>query len=163
MYRGAGGYPHPQPGPSVEDSLAERAKPWAELWTPNLDPFCPRDQLARADRRLPVPMPTVEQFRDFVRTYSWTTAVGADDWQPRCLGLFQDVLIERLINLMEVMVLTAVVPSHFALLVVVLIPIEGGGEQPIGISPTILKLIDTWFRWSYGTDWVQAQPSDPLY
>ena len=135
MDRGAGGHPHPQPGPSVEDSIAERSKPWAELWTPNLVPFCPRKQVARADLKLQVPMPTVEQILDLVRAYSWTTAVGADHRQPRCLGLLQDFLIERLTNLMEVMVLTAVVPSQFALLVVVLIPMERGGEQPIGISP----------------------------
>jgi hypothetical protein len=91
-------------------------------------------------------MPTVEQFRHVVCTYSWTTAVGADHWQPRYLGLLQDFLIERLIKLMEVMVLMAVAPSQFALLVVVLIPMGRRGEQPIGMFPTMLKLIDRCFR-----------------
>ena len=148
---------------SAEERLETKAAPWRRLWTPELAPFRPEAMLPRCERKLPAPMPTVGQFRDLLRTYSWGTGVGADHWRPRTLALLSDSLVRRLIAIMELMFLGALIPSQMALLLVVLIPKASGGERPIGIFPTVLRLLDRWFRWSYGAQWLRGQPADPFY
>jgi hypothetical protein len=108
-------------------------------------------------------MPTIEHFRDLTRSYRWDTAVGADNWRPRDLASLDDRLTRRLIDIMELMLLDAVVPVQMQLLIVVLIPKAAGGERPIGIFPTIMRLLDRWFRWSYGAQWLQRQCLEPFY
>ena len=102
-------------------------------------------------------MPSVEQFRVLVRSYRWNTAVGADHWQPRVLGLLPDYLIQSLLDLAKFMLLSGRMPHQIALLIVVLIPKSEGGQRPIGIFPTVLRLVDRWFRWQYGADWLSKQ------
>ena len=71
------------------------ASPWVQLWNPSdiHERFDYWQQLPPEDRALPGPLPTATQFKDLIKTYRWNTAVGADHWQPRTLGLLPDRLI----------------------------------------------------------------------
>ena len=94
------------------------------------------------ERALPGPLPDPEEFRGLIRSYRWSTAIGADHWAPRSLGMLTDHLIQVLMELCAAMILNGAVPSQFSLLLVVLIPKTEGGERPIGIFPTISRLLD---------------------
>ena len=61
------------------------------------------------------------------------------------------------------MVRYALIPSQISLLLVVLIPKPQGGERPIRIFPTLLRLVDRWYRWSHGARWLARQHPGPFY
>ena len=129
---------------SPQELIELKASPWKELWLPDGAAFQAFDHVPFEERALPGPLPSPEEFRGLIRSYRWSTAIGSDHWAPRTMGLLTDQLVKDLLDLCGVMVLHGIVPSQFSLLLVVLIPKMEGGERPIGIFPTILRLLDRW-------------------
>ena len=72
--------------------------------------------------RFDLPMPTVVQARALLRTYPWTTAVGADAWRPRSLELLSDEMVDCMIQALTGMVKFCANPSMIDLLIIHLIP-----------------------------------------
>ena len=147
------------PAATLQELVELKAKPWKELWLPDGAEFLPLLQLPLEERALPGPLPDPEEFRGLIRSYRWSTAIGCDHWAPRSLAMLSDQLIKDLVELCAAMILHGVMPTQLSLLLVVLIPKTEGGERPIGIFPTVLRLLDRWYRWSYGAQWLKRQPS----
>ena len=80
-------------------------------------------------------MPTVVQTRALLRTFPWTTAVGADAWRPRSLELLSDEMIACLIEVLTGMVKLCANPSMIELLIIHLIPKPDFSDRPIGVFP----------------------------
>ncbi len=57
------------------------------------------------------------------------------------------------------MILIGLLPVQLNILLAVLNPKVDGGERPIGIFPTVLRLIDRWYRWHCGALWLARQPA----
>ena len=79
------------------------------------------------------------------------------------LALLPDYLILALLILTKFMLLSGRMPKKIALLIVVLIPKVEGGQRPIGIFPTVLRLLDRWYRWQYGANWLSKQDGGSFY
>ena len=150
---------------SFQQVVQRVADPWTPFWEPGgpESDFRPYECLPLALRALPCERPTADEFRGLAHTYRWNTAVGADHWQPRVLALLPDLLIDNLVALMWCMVLAGCVPRQIALLLIVLIQKAEVGQRPIGIFPTILRMLDRWMRWNYGKQWLRTQPAQGFY
>jgi hypothetical protein len=136
-----------------------RAVPWSRLWKIDdgyKDPF-PIDHPIILDAGLI--FPPVVGIKQLARTYRWNTSVGVDHWPPRMIGLIDDWLLQVLCHLIRLLVITARTPRHFHQLLVHLIPKTDGGDRPIGVYPTIIRIISRWFRRAYGAVWQAKQPA----
>ena len=71
------------------------------------------------------------QARALLRTYPWTTAVGADAWRPRSLELLSDEMIDDMIQILTGMVRLCANPSMIDLLIIHLIPKPDFSDRPI--------------------------------
>ena len=160
----ASGVPAPMcsAGMGLQTYVEGRCDFWEALWCPQ-DLINSHAALPAQLRALPVPLPTADELRGLLRSYRWRTAVGADHWQPRSLELLPDSALSSLMELCRFMLLTGCIPKQFALLLVVLIPKPEGGERPIGIFPSVLRIVDRWFRWQYGAAWIRQNASSAFY
>ncbi len=75
----------------LSEAVEAQAAPWKKLWRVDEQPFDVAD--IPVDAVLPFVMPTVADIRATTATYSWHTAVGADHWSPRHIGLLSLALI----------------------------------------------------------------------
>ena len=86
------------PAATPQELVELKAKPWKELWLPDGAEFFPFAQLPVEERALPGPLPDPEEFRGLIRSYRWSTAIGADHWAPRSLGMLTDHLVQVLMD-----------------------------------------------------------------
>ena len=98
---------------------------------------------------------TVQDVREAAATFKVRTAIGSDDLHPRHLAVLGDETLEVLISLWKAMVCTARVPECISLTLVALLPKQGGGDRPVGIMPTICRVLHRLLRRSYGKQWLQ--------
>ena len=133
----------------LQSFIEGRCDFWEDLWCPK-DVISSHAALPAELRALPMPLPTADELRGLLRSYRWRTAVGADHWQPRSLELLPDSALLSLMELCRFMLLSGCIPRQFALLLVVLIPKPEGGERPIGIFPSVLRIVDRRFMWQHG-------------
>ena len=91
-------------GGDIKTVADEKAQFWHSLWLATPDSESGPCRAPPLGYRFDLPMPTVMQTRALLRTYPWTTAVGADAWRPRSLELLSDEMIACMIHVLTGMV-----------------------------------------------------------
>ena len=105
-----------------------------------------------------LPDPTIDELRHVGRTYSAFTSLGRDDLPPRHVCSASDDCLRTFIALIRAMFRLACVPTSLALLIIVLLPKPDGGNRPIGIFATCIRIIARWSRWKFASRWELGNP-----
>ena len=143
----------------LNEVIEKRADQWHELWQIDQEYCSPFPEHLPLSAFGDIARPTGYLLRKTITTYSWTTSVGTDWWVPRSLAFLSDALLDIMALLIWAMVRHACSPAHLYFLLIHLIPKPCGGDRPIGVFPTIVRVASRWFRRTYGCRWQEAQPS----
>eukprot|EP00973_Karenia_brevis_P017929 2463945-Karenia_brevis.AAC.1 len=121
-----------------------KARPWHTLWkvSSDYDISWPRG----VDLPPDIPMPDVDEARSLSRRFSVHTAIGVDWIHPRHLGLLDDGTLDALLALGRLLLCLGLMPDDLDLLLIALIPKRAGGDRPIGIFPSIIRLLSKLMR-----------------
>jgi len=104
----------------------------------------------------------VAQIRKVTSTYKANTSVGTDFMHPRHFGFLSDHNIGAFIWVAKVMVTFGYTLDSICVLLISLIPKREGGERPIGIFPSFVRIISRIIRYSMG-DFGCNRMIDPSY
>ena len=107
----------------------------------------------------PHELPTVTEVRDCARAFKARTALGADWLRPRDLYLLSDAALELYIQIFGLALAMNEIPAVWALLLVALLPKPDGGDRPIGLFPTFLRVLSRWYRRRLGQRWLAITDS----
>lgn len=106
---------------------------------------------------------SVEDVRGLSKTYKANTAIGSDWLHPRHFALLSDASLEAFLVMARVLLILGRLPELLQLLLVALIPKPTGGDRPIGIFPTCIRIISKLLRRSYGVKWLEKHNRDYMY
>ena len=86
-------------------------------------------------------LPTYDGFGRLARTYRGRTAVGVDGVHTRLFGLILRMLFEVLMVLWKALLLIGHTPFAIAAIIMALIPKDTGGERPVAVLASTVRLI----------------------
>ena len=144
---------------TFDEVVEARAVPWCSLWKidePYVETFPLDGPMADLTDLV---FPSSFHLQGVLKSYRWSTSVGVDHWPPRLLGFLDDWHLDVLRGIIRSMVCMARSPRHFLHLLAHLIPKSDGGDRPIGVFPTLLRITSRWFRRAYGSVWQGRQPA----
>ena len=150
-----------QTSPQVDADL--RAEPWHDIWTHAMEggtlewPHFSEEDLAM------ITLPTYVQFMLLCRTFKITTGIGCCGFHPRHYGLITEELYASLLLIWLAMLRMGAAPEIIELLIVLLLPKATGGDRPIGLFPTCIRVLNRWLRTTYGEMWRAANDRDYFY
>ena len=116
----------------ADDALADWNVHWGGDVTDEFQGVWP--QFAELDR------PSIEDFRKVARSFRAGSGLNFDRLHPRSLALLDDADVELVIDLLLDIERLGQVPSVW-LTLVVLIDKADGGKRPIGLLPSLLRLL----------------------
>ena len=147
-------------GPASDQATVESiASKWAELWEADATYRSPA--LAEADGEVLKPL-TAADILLAAKSFPAATGVGADAISPRALTRLPQELLEELASLLMLAEDTGDWSTAVALVLIVLLPKDGGGYRPIGLFPTLIRV---WMRAraSVARDWEELTASPSQY
>jgi hypothetical protein len=115
------------------------------------------------DDAVNLPLPDIDAVRRTAASFAAYTSSGSDHFHPRHLGLLSDGAVLAIIDIWRRMMSSCQVPGGADLLIVALIPKPLGGERPIGIFPSILRVLTRWLRRTLGRQWLAANARPQFY
>ena len=92
------------------------------------------------DREAVVSPPSVQQLREYSSLFTYATALGSDELHPRHLAQLSDGALIALRQCLIAIVRIASLPSLVRLLKVVLLPKPDGGDRPIGLFASVIRV-----------------------
>ena len=136
--------PAEAPSPSVPRSdqaeVNATAVVWAELWQTDA-PYPDIDFGDVGAESLPAL--SVAVLREAAASFPVHTGLGADNIAPRALLRLPDAALQELADLLSAAERIGSWTAAFRLVLIVLIPKVDGGDRPIGLFPTVIRL---WMR-----------------
>ena len=147
-------------GPASDQATVENvASKWAELWEAS-SAYCQPD-LAEADAETLEPLTAADILRA-AKSFPAGTGVGADAISPRALARLPPTLLQELASLLMLAEDTGDWSTAISLVLIVLLPKEGGGYRPIGLFPTLIRV---WMRAraAVARDWEELTASPGQY
>ncbi len=149
---------NPDDGSGVQKGVAqvldENVQIWAKLWQCEDGARCREARDFVAGRDLD-PHITVEGLRMSAKSFSPTTAC-TDGLPPKAVGLLSDDLLGLLATMANVWVGRAVWPTCEGQVHIVLLPKPTGGERPIGLFRSIVRVVCKAVAWD-GLQWFGEQ------
>ena len=122
-----------QNGPASDQAQVEAiASKWAELWKAGADYQQP--DLSEADGETLQPL-TGADIKLAASSFPAATGVGADAISPRAIARLPDQMLEELAALFMLAEDTGDWSTALTLVLIVLLPKDGGGFRPIGLFP----------------------------
>ena len=147
-------------GPASDLATVEDvASKWAHLWESNAVYSAPDFEEANGEKLRPL---TAADILLAAKSFPAATGVGADAISPRALARLPQPLLEELASLLMLAEDTGDWSTAISLVLIVLLPKEGGGFRPIGLFPTLIRV---WMRAraSVARDWEELTASPDLY
>ena len=147
-------------GPASDQARVEAvANTWAELWAAHSEYSAPC--LAEADAEQLPPL-TAADIVLAAKSFPSATGVGARAIAPRAIARLPTPLLDELASLLMLAENTGNWSEAIALVLIVLLPKEGGGHRPIGLFPTLIRV---WMRAraALARDWDKLTASPDLF
>ena len=147
-------------GPASDQAQVEAtAQGWAKLW--NSDSVYLQPDLAEADNEVLQPL-TGADIKLAASSFPSATGVGADAISPRAIARLPDQLLDELASLFMMAEDTGDWSAAISLVLIVLLPKDGGGFRPIGLFPTLIRV---WMRArsTVARDYEELTASPELY
>ena len=153
--------------PSTYDQCHTAAGTWHTYWkaSPGADAALDTVDWSHfdLDGALPLQVPSPEDLRDTCKKFPHNTASGADGFHPRHFLLLSDECLTLFCALLACMGHLCCLPRKLQLLMVALLPKPTGGDRPIGIFPTCLRVWTKWLQPLYAGAWEKANPRAFFY
>ena len=86
---------------------------------------------------------TVDDLLRAARSFPITTGLGADNFSPRAVLRLPVHLVQELADLLNAAEMAGSWDDALSLVLIVLLPKEGGGYRPIGLFPSVIRI---WMR-----------------
>ena len=144
---------------SDQAEVDDAAKKWAELWEADAE-YPALDFTGVDDETLPELTPAM--LRAAAASFPAATGVGADAISPKALCRLPEPLLEELAQLLMAAERVGHWSDALPLVLIVLLPKDGGGFRPIGLFPTLIRV---WMRARSSTarDWEELTAAPELY
>ena len=149
-----------QNGPASDQAQVEAtASKWADLWMAGAE-YCQPD-MSEADGETLQPL-TGAHVKLAASSFPAATGVGADAISPRAIARLPDQMLDELAALFMLAEDTGDWSTALPLVLIVLLPKDGGGFRPIGLFPTLIRV---WMRARsmVARDWEELTASPDLY
>ena len=130
------------------EALDLRAGQFTDVWkSDGLDPDSIQwpEPLRHVDS-----LPSPDELRDTAVTFPCSTAYGVDAVHPRQLALLSDALLWKLLAIWLAMLRSGHVPRCVAFVVISLLPKPAGGDRPVGLFASVVRVVDPFLRRTYG-------------
>ncbi len=85
-------------------------------------------------------MPDVPEFRQCCEMFRIRTGVGSDGFHPRVWALLSDAGASAILSFLMLVEASAIWPEQASWLLYYLIPKAGGGERPIGMMASLVRV-----------------------
>eukprot|EP00973_Karenia_brevis_P065411 9087535-Karenia_brevis.AAC.1 len=145
-----------------QENADNRARKWHQIWRVGGTPAP-----IQWPREVEVPIAGVLQDVPLVREvalgYKTKTALGTDWVHPRHYGMLSDDTLWAMLVLCRVMLMLGFIPAALAYLLIALIPKASGGERPIGIFPSFLRIMSKVIRMTYCKKWLAKNDRSYLF
>ncbi len=125
------------PQSHVEADRAEWDKVWQRFRGTATAPW--REEVGEGGDWAVLPPPTVVEMRRAATRFRPYTGVGADLFRPHWFGWLSDQLLQVISQLMTAVEAAGQWPGQVLVVLVHLIPKEGGGRRPIGLMASIVR------------------------
>ncbi len=125
------------PQSHVEADKEEWDKTWQRLRGVAAAPW--RGERASIEEWAQLPPPSVGEMRVAARRFHQFTGVGADLFRPHWFAWLSDQLLQVVAQLMVAVEGAGVWPGQVLVVLVHLIPKEGGGRRPIGLMASVVR------------------------
>jgi len=153
-----------------QDDAEQRASPWLDMWDAALEAF---DQ-DKEDEALEWPcftdaevdeiaMPTRHQYSRLCLSFPLRTGIGCCGYHPRHFDMTEETGYLTMIFVWKAILRLGLLPSQIRLLIMLLIPKDVGGDRPIGLFPSPIRLLSRWMRGTYGEQWRVANDRSYFY
>lgn len=145
-----------------QEDANNRAKNWHAIWKVKQ---LPPEIVLPVHIDLPmdgIPV-DVEMVREVAATYKTITAIGGDWLHPEHFGLLSDGTIAAMLMLARVMVMLGLVPEQVEWLFIAFIPQALGGERPIGIFTSFIRVVSKIIRLTYSSIWLRLNDRQYIY
>ncbi len=123
----------------AQASLEQEADRWSALWKVGTDYFTAID----TNGCPPPPALQVHIVRRGVLSFPCNTGVGSDNTAPRAFNRLSDEVLSAFCVLLLAMERLGDWPAIMRLVLIVLLPKSDGGNRPIGLFPTTIRI---WMR-----------------
>ena len=137
-----------------QEDAEQRAAPWHQLWldgSSSEDLQWPRFEKKDLDELV---MPDYDQFIVLARSFSPSRrGVGCCFFHPRHFAFLSKGGYEALVAIWRAMFWLGTPPHLLKMLIFVLIPKPAGGDRPIGLLPSLVRVLNRWLRRQYGEIW----------
>eukprot|EP00973_Karenia_brevis_P027793 3830329-Karenia_brevis.AAC.1 len=120
-------------------AVEKEANTWARLWKEHSQYLATFDLAGRT----PPPQLVVEQVRKAALSFPAGTGVGGDNIAPRAISRLSDALLIWLCVILTASEALGTWPTVLHLVLIVLLPKADGGQRPIGLFPTLIRI---WMR-----------------
>ena len=154
-------------GPSWPDFLADgalanalppqadadkRAKAWHQLWRTDEPEELLWPDISPADLA-EIKMLDRDQFDVLVTTFPLKTGMGICGHHPCHWKLVSPEAFEATIQLWKMLLFMTTLPAQIDFLLIYLLDKALGGSRPVGVFPSVVRLLVKWVRKSYGEIW----------
>ena len=116
------------------------AAAWADLWNSKAPYLQPEFPGIDDDTTPPL---VVEDILRAAASFPVTTGLGADNFSPRAVLRLPRHLVAELADLLNAAETAGSWDEALSLVLIVLLPKEGGGHRPIGLFPSVIRI---WMR-----------------
>ena len=140
-----------------QDDAKLRAESWHTLWDADAEPeeliWPPFTPQMLEDIR----WPDYFEFGRLCKSFPAKTGIGACGLSPRHFAFLSQGAFQTILLLWVALLRFAAFLAEINLLSIRLIPKAAGGERPIGLFPTMTRLLARWLRRTYGEIWAASQ------
>ena len=133
-----------------------RAKPWHQLWETEAEMQELQWDDIKAQDLDNMVFPDYAQFQELSRTFSEKTAVGICGYRPRHFSLASYPAYLAVCKLWRAILELAMFPRQLSLSLIALLPKSAGGDRPISLLPSPIRLLGRWLREGIGEEWRQS-------
>jgi len=148
---------------SPQTDVLCRAQPWHLQWAVEMqqqDLQWPAFSQEELDMLV---LPTYAQFIMLCMTFKSTTGIGCCGFHPRHFAFLSEEAYAILALIWLAMLRLGLTPQQIDLLIILLIPKEAGGDRPIGLFPTAIRVLNRWLRRTYGEAWRKKNSREYLF
>ena len=159
---GAGGNDEGHAEVKPQCDAESRAKPWHQLWETEAEMQELQWEKMSAQDVAKIVFPDYCQFQKLALTFPEKTAVRICGFHPRHFGLASYSAYLAVCRLWRAFLELALFPRQLSLLLIALLPKITGGDRPVGLFPSPIRLLGRWLRRGVGEEWRQAH-SRPFF